>query len=148
MFLLESKWLTFWTLEYTLIWLGTMGAMGAMGTMGAMGSKIDFIKKFMNPYYLLLIIAFGRLGIIMYQYLINNTRYEITFFICDMILHFAPLVLFRKYFSGDPNSLFFTLLFVIIYLGFINQKSMNVNEIYLKINPRVSLKDFIHKYLS
>ena len=142
MFLLESKWLTFWTLEYTLIWLGTMGAMGAMG------SKIDFIKKFMNPYYLLLIIAFGRLGIIMYQYLINNTRYEITFFICDMILHFAPLVLFRKYFSGDPNSLFFTLLFVIIYLGFINQKSMNVNEIYLKRNPRVSLKDFIHKYLS
>ena len=145
MFLLESKWLTFWTLEYTLIWLATMGAMGAMG---AMGSKIDFIKKFMNPYYLLLIIAFGRLGIIMYQYLINNTRYDISFFICDMILHFAPLVLFRKYFKEDPNSLLFTLLFVIIYLKFINQQNMNLKDIYLKINPRVSLKDFIHKYLS
>jgi len=136
MFLSESKWLTFWTLEYTLIWLVVIGF------------NIDFIKKFMNPYYLLLIIAFGRLGIIMYQYLINNTRYDISFFICDMILHFAPLVLFRKYFKEDPNSLLFTLLFVIIYLKFINQQNMNLKDIYLKINPRVSLKDFIHKYLS
>ena len=134
MFLLESKWLTFWTLEYTLIWLISLRL------------KIDFFKKFMNPGYLLFLIALGRLGIIMYQYLINKTRYEVSFFICDMLLHFIPLLLFQKYFKRDPNSLLFTILFVILYLLFINSTNKSIKQIYFGDKPVNSIKEFINKY--
>ena len=89
MFIMDSKWFTFWTLEYTILWIFI--------------NKITSSNRFMqliNPLYLLMIIAYGYLLIVFYQLMVNKTPYELSFLLSNILFHFAPLVLFQRYFDG------------------------------------------------
>jgi len=130
LFLLKSKWLTFWTIEYTAIWLL------------ATYFKINFITKFMNPFYLLIIIAYGFLTIVLYQLIVNKIHYEVIFLILEILLHFVPLLLFQKYFKENINSLLFTIVVIIVYLITINYKNMSIYDIYFAPKRITTFKDF------
>ena len=129
LFLLKSKWLTFWTIEYTVIWLL------------ATYFKINFIIKFMNPFYLLTIIAYGFLSIVFYQLIVNKIHYEVIFLISEILLHFVPLLLFQKYFKENINSLLFTIVVIIVYLITINYKNMSLYDIYFTPKRVTTFKD-------
>ena len=129
MFIMDSKWFTFWTLEYTILWIFI--------------NKITSSNRFMkliNPLYLLMIIAYGYLLIVFYQLMVNKTQYELSFLLSNILFHFAPLVLFQRYFDGKGNLLF-TGLFIMLYLGYITQQNKNLYDIYLTEIHIKSFKD-------
>ena len=129
MFILESKWLTFWTFEYTLIWL----------LVSKMMPSNTFIQK-INPLYLLMIISYGYLLIVFYQLIVNKTYYEFSFLLSHILFHFVPLFLFQRYIDVKGNLLF-TLLFLIPYFGYIKQQKMTLYDIYLTKRHMQNFKD-------
>ena len=96
--------------------------------------------KLINPLYLLMIIAYGYLLIVFYQLMVNKTQYELSFLLSNILFHFAPLVLFQRYFDGKGNLLF-TGLFIMLYLGYITQQNKNLYDIYLTEIHIKSFKD-------
>lgn len=133
MFIMNSKWLTFWVLEYTIIWI----------ILDYFVSK-KFIK-IINPSYLLLLIAYGYLGIVFYQLIVVKLNYEFLFLLFNILFHFIPLFLFQKYYKVKGNLLF-SLLFIMIYLGYISKLKMNLYNIYTKfqIKSFKDLKEYIN----
>ena len=125
---MNSKWLTFWTFEYTVIWI-----------------ILDYFVsnkfiKIINPTYLLLLIAYGYLGIVFYQLIVNKTYYEFSFLIMHILSHFIPLFLFQIFFKVKGNLLF-SLLFVVTYLCYISSQKMTLYDIYLSKRHMKSFKD-------
>ena len=134
MFIMNSKWLTFWTFEYTLIWL----------LVSKMMPCNTFIQT-INPLYLLMIIAYGYLSVVFYQLMVNKTHYEFSFLLSHILFHFVPLFLFQGYFEVKGNLLF-TLLVLILYLGYIAQQKMTLYDIYLTERHMKSFEDFRERY--
>lgn len=130
MFIMNSKWLTFWTLEYTFIWI-------ILRIILPCNKFITVI----NPTYLLLLIAYGYLAIVFYQLIINKTYYEFSFIIAHILFHFIPLFLFQMFFSVKGNLLFSSL-FVVAYLCYIMKEKMTLYDIYLSKRHIKSFKDF------
>lgn len=129
MFLLNSKWLTFWTLEYTSIWIFLRIIM-----------PCNKFITIINPLYLLLLIAYGYLCIVFYQLLINKTYYEFIFLMMHILFHFIPLLIFQIFFKVKGNLLF-SLLFLIVYLYYITKEKMTLYDIYLSKRHIKSFKD-------
>ena len=109
---MKSKWLTFWTLEYTFIWIILRNILPCN----------KFITN-INPTYLLLLIAYGYLAIVFYQLIVNKTYYEFSFLVAHILFHFIPLFLFQMFFSVKGNLLFSSL-FVVAYLCYINTENI------------------------
>ena len=130
---MNSKWLTFWVLEYTVIWI----------ILNYFVSN-KFIK-IINPSYLLLLIAYGYLGIVFYQLIVVKLNYEFLFLLFNILFHFIPLFLFQKYYKVKGNLLF-SLLFIMIYLGYISKLKINLHDIYTKfqIKSFKDLKEYIN----
>ena len=129
MYIMNSKWLTFWTLEYTFIWIILRNILPCN----------DFITK-INPKYLLLLIAYGYLAIVFYQLIVNKTYYEFSFLMMHISLHFIPLFVFQMFFSVKGNLLFSSL-FVIAYLCYITKEKMTLYDIYLSKRHIKSFRD-------
>jgi hypothetical protein len=129
MFIMNSKWLTFWTLEYTFIWIILRKILPCN----------DFITK-INPIYLLLLIAYGYLAIVFYQLLVNKTYYEFSFLMMHILFHFIPLFVFQMFFKMKGNLLFSSL-FVVAYLCYIIGEKMTLYDIYLSKRHMKSFKD-------
>ena len=128
MLIMNSKWFTFWTFEYTVIWI----------ILNYFVSN-KFIK-IINPTYLLLLIAYGYLGIVFYQLIVNKTYYEFSFLMMHILSHFIPLFLFQIFFKIKGNLLF-SLLFVATYLCYISREKMTLYDIYLSKRHMKSFKD-------
>ena len=125
---MNSPWLTFWTFEYTAIWI-----------------ILDYFVsnkfiKIINPTYLLLLIAYGYLGIVFYQLIVNKTYYEFSFLMLHILSHFIPLFLFQIFFKIKGNLLF-SLLFVATYLCYISREKITLYDIYLSKRHMKSFKD-------
>jgi len=129
MFIMNSKWLTFWTLEYTFIWIILRKILPCN----------DFITK-INPIYLLLLIAYGYLAIVFYQLLVNKTYYEFSFLMMHILFHFIPLFVFQMFFKVKGNLLFSSL-FVVAYLCYIIGEKMTLYDIYLSKRHMKSFND-------
>ena len=131
-YILNSKWLTFWTLEYTVYWLI------------AYKLKINFVTKYMNPIYLLLLIAFGYLYIVFYQLTINKTYYDPLFLALHILFHFIPLFLVQYFqLKNYPESFFFTILVVILYLMYLQKKNFSVRSVYLGHKHMKTIQDLV-----
>ena len=129
-YILNSKWLTFWTFEYTVYWLI------------AYKLKINFVTKYMNPIYLLLLIAYGYLYIVFYQLIINKTYYDPLFLALHILLHFIPVFLVQYFqLKNYPESFFFTILVVILYLLYLQKKNFSFRSVYLKRRHIQNFKD-------
>ena len=129
-YILNSKWLTFWTFEYTVYWLI------------AYKLKINFVIKYMNPIYLLLLIAYGYLYIVFYQLIINKTYYDPLFLALHILLHFIPVFLVQYFqLKNYPESFFFTILVVILYLLYLQKKNFSFRSVYLKRRHIQNFKD-------
>jgi len=133
MYIMNSKWLTFWIFEYTAIWI-----------------ILDYFVsnkfiKIINPTYLLLLIAYGYLGIVFYQLIVVKLNYEFLFLLFNILFHFIPLFLFQKYYKVKGNLLF-SLLFIMIYLGYIFKQKISLYDIYTKfqIKSFKDLKEYIN----
>ena len=129
MFIMNSKWLTFWTLEYTFIWIILRNILPCN----------EFIT-IINPTYLLLLIAYGYLSIVFYQLIINKTYYEFSFLMLHILFHFIPLFIFQKFYNIKGNLLFSSL-FVFAYLHHIVKEKMTLHNIYLTKRHIKSFKD-------
>ena len=129
-YILNSKWLTFWTFEYTFYWLI------------AYKLKINFVIKYMNPIYLLLLIAYGYLYIVFYQLTINKTYYDPLFLALHILFHFIPVFLVQYFqLKNYPESFFFTILVVILYLLYLQKKNFSYRSVYLKRRHIQNFKD-------
>mgnify|MGYP001183995072 CR=1 FL=1 len=129
-YILNSKWLTFWTFEYTVYWLI------------AYKLKINFVTKYMNPIYLLLLIAYGYLYIVFYQLIINKTYYEPLFLALHILLHFIPVFLVQYFqLKNYPESFFFTIIVIILYLLYLQKKNFSFRSVYLKPRHIQNFKD-------
>ena len=129
-YILNSKWLTFWTFEYTVYWLI------------AYKLKINFVTKYMNPIYLLLLIAYGYLYIVFYQLTINKTYYDPLFLALHILLHFIPVFLVQYFqLKNYPESFFFTIIVVILYLLYLQKKNFSFRSVYLKRRHIQNFKD-------
>lgn len=129
MFIMNSKWLTFWTLEYTFIWI----------ILRIILPCNEFITK-INPIYLLLLIAYGYLAIVFYQLIVNKTYYEFSFLVMHILFHFIPLFVFQMLFKVKGNLLFSSL-FVVAYLCYIMREKMTLYDVYLSKRHMKSFKD-------
>lgn len=129
MFIMNSKWLTFWTLEYTFIW-----------TILRIILPCNEFITIINPKYLLSLIAYGYLVIVFYQLTVNKTYYEFSFLMMHILFHFIPLFLFQILFKMKGNLLF-SVLFVIAYFYYITREKMTIYDIYLSKRHMKSFKD-------
>jgi len=92
-----------------------------------------------------MIIAYGYLSVVFYQIMVTKTHYEFSFLLSHILFHFVPLFLFQRYFDVKGNLLF-TLLFLMLYFGYITQQKMTLYDIYLTERHMKSFEDFREKY--
>ena len=88
-----------------------------------------------------MIIAYGYLSVVFYQIMVTKTHYEFSFLLSHILFHFVPLFLFQRYFDVKGNLLF-TLLFLMLYFGYITQQKMTLYDIYLTERHMKSFEDF------
>ena len=80
----------------------------------------------MNPIYLILLVAYGYLYIVFYQLLVNKTYYDPLFLALHILFHFIPVFLVQYFqFTHYPESFFFTIVVVIIYLMYLQKKNLS-----------------------
>ena len=85
-------------------------------------------------------IAYGYLGIVFYQLIVNKTYYGFSFIVAHILFHFIPLFVFQIFFKVKGNLLFSSL-FVVAYLCYIMKEKMTLYDIYLSKRHMKSFKD-------
>jgi len=104
--------------------------------------------QLINPFYLLLLIAYGSLMVVFYQLLVNKTKYELDYLLLYVALHLGPLFLFG-YFIKSKGNIILTGIFVLIYLEYIKQKNMTLYDIYFskrQITNLEALKEYMKSH--
>ena len=77
------------------------------------------VAKYLNPYYLNIILFVGYILFMYIELIVKKEEYELSFYIVNSILHILPLLVMCHLRMKKKYSLFTTILLVSVYLFYI-----------------------------
>ena len=117
-----SKYLSHWYIFLFIIWV--------------LMEKLNiYWYKYINLYYISIILLIGFCVIFGYHILFNNVYYECSFLLTIFLLHAFPLIILTKYYKITKKFAIETLIITtLLYLIFIDYKNLTIYDIYNKKN--------------
>lgn len=93
--------------------------------------KYNFkIAKYLNPYYLNIILLVGYILFMYTELIVKKEEYELSFYIVNSIFHILPLLVMCSLRMRKKYSIFTTILLVSIYLLYILLREKRFCDIY------------------
>lgn len=104
--------------------------------------KFNFkVAKYLNPYYLNIILLAGYILFMYTELIVKKEEYELSFYIVNSILHILPLLIMCTLRMRKKYSMFTTILLISVYLLYITLKEKRFCDIYLIDTTYKSWKD-------
>jgi len=113
-----SKYYSTWILQLFIVWF--------IGYI----CKINFITKYINPYYTSLLISIGFVFWLVYLICLKDYEFQVSFLIILLLLHIGPLYISYTYVKNEYaiENLVIT---VVLYLLFMGMNNINPMKVYL-----------------
>lgn len=93
--------------------------------------KNDIKIKYINPYYLNILLLFGYILFMYNELIIKRNKYELSFYIVNSLFHILPLLTICSIGIGEKYALSTAILLFLIYLYYLKLINKNIYEVYL-----------------
>ena len=127
-----SKYISHWIIIYFNIWfLGYI-------------FNINYIIKYINPYYASILLLGGFTLLMMYNILIKKYRYEYSFLAVKTIAHAIPIILSYYLIKNKHKyALINLLIIVILYMIYMNYIDRDIYHTYFIYKPPLNWKEYL-----
>ena len=126
-----SKYLSHWLIIYFNIWFL------------AYIFNINYIIKYINPYYTSIFLLVGFCILLLHNLLIKKYRYEYSFLSVKIITHLLPLILSYYLIKNKHKYALINLLIIIIlYIIYMNYIDRNIYHTYLIYKPPLNWNEY------
>lgn len=127
-----SKYISHWIIIYFNIWfLGYI-------------FNINYIIKYINPYYASILLLGGFTLLMMYNILIKKYRYEYSFLSVKTIAHAIPIILSYYLIKNKHKYALINLLIIIIlYMIYMNYIDRDIYHTYFIYKPPLNWKEYL-----
>lgn len=125
------KYLSHWLIVYFILWFL------------AYIFNINYIIKYINPYYTSIFLLVGFCILLLHNLLIKKYRYEYSFLLVKIITHVLPLMLSYYLIKNKHKyALINLLIIIIIYVIYMNYIDRNIYNTYLINKPPLNWKEY------
>jgi hypothetical protein len=126
-----SKYFSHWLIIYFYIWfLGYL-------------FNINYIIKYINPYYTSIFLLIGYIIIQLYNILLKKYKYEYSFLFTKIITHIIPLILSYYLIKNKHKYALINLLIImILYIIYMNYIDRDIYHTYFIYKPPLNWKEY------
>ena len=126
-----SKYFSHWLIIYFNIWfLGYI-------------FNINYIIKYINPYYTSIFLLIGYIIIQLYNIIIKKYKYEYSFLSVEIITHILPLILSYYLIKNKHKYALINLLIImILYIIYMNYIDRDIYHTYFIYKPPLNWKEY------
>ena len=126
-----SKYFSHWLIIYFNIWfLGYI-------------FNINYIIKYINPYYTSIFLLIGYIIIQLYNILLKKYKYEYSFLFTKIITHIIPLILSYYLIKNKHKYALINLLIImILYIIYMNYIDRDIYHTYFIYKPPLNWKEY------
>ena len=126
-----SKYFSNWLIIYFYIWfLGYL-------------FNINYIIKYINPYYTSIFLLIGYIIIQLYNILLKKYKYEYSFLFTKIITHIIPLILSYYLIKNKHKYALINLLIImILYIIYMNYIDRDIYHTYFIYKPPLNWKEY------
>ena len=126
-----SKYFSHWLIIYFNIWfLGYI-------------FNINYIIKYINPYYTSIFLLIGYIIIQLYNIIIKKYKYEYSFLSVKIITHIIPLILSYYLIKNKHKYALINLLIImILYIIYMNYIDRDIYHTYFIYKPPLNWKEY------
>lgn len=126
-----SKYFSHWLIIYFNIWfLGYI-------------FNINYIIKYINPYYTSIFLLIGYIIIQLYNIIIKKYKYEYSFLSVKIITHILPLILSYYLIKNKHKYALINLLIImILYIIYMNYIDRDIYHTYFIYKPPLNWKEY------
>ena len=126
-----SKYFSHWLIIYFNIWfLGYI-------------FNINYIIKYINPYYTSIFLLIGYIIIQLYNILLKKYKYEYSFLSVKIITHIIPLILSYYLIKNKHKYALINLLIImILYIIYMNYIDRDIYHTYFIYKPPLNWKEY------
>jgi len=126
-----SKYFSHWLIIYFNIWfLGYI-------------FNINYIIKYINPYYTSIFLLIGYIIIQLYNILLKKYKYEYSFLSVTIITHIIPLILSYYLIKNKHKYALINLLIImILYIIYMNYIDRDIYHTYFIYKPPLNWKEY------
>ena len=126
-----SKYFSHWLIIYFNIWfLGYI-------------FNINYIIKYINPYYTSIFLLIGYIIVQLYNILIKKYKYEYSFLSVKIIRHILPLILSYYLIKNKHKYALINLLIImILYIIYMNYIDRNIYHTYFIYKPPLNWNEY------
>ena len=126
-----SKYFSHWLIIYFNIWfLGYI-------------FNINYIIKYINPYYTSIFLLIGYIIIQLYNILLKKYKYEYSFLSVKIITHVIPLILSYYLIKNKHKYALINLLIImILYIIYMNYIDRDIYHTYFIYKPPLNWKEY------
>ena len=126
-----SKYFSHWLIIYFYIWfLGYL-------------FNINYIIKYINPYYTSIFLLIGYIIIQLYNILLKKYKYEYSFLSVKIITHIIPLILSYYLIKNKHKYALINLLIImILYIIYMNYIDRDIYHTYFIYKPPLNWKEY------
>ena len=126
-----SKYLSHWLIVYFILWFL------------AYIFNINYIIKYINPYYTSIFLLIGYIIIQLYNIIIKKYKYEYSFLSVKIITHILPLILSYYLIKNKHKYALINLLIImILYIIYMNYIDRNIYHTYFIYKPPLNWNEY------